>query len=281
MELRRSSRRKTAGQDPKQVPAIHPTQEPDHTGKHAPASPLECGPARRPVHEQDLELGQQHTVSRLPQPPAAAVRKRRKPLRKDAPRRLARPAFHSQPQARSSLDSGAVRACGEKSAELAAVQDHPLARDPALQRLAQQVQQLSESLQSLQRPQRSEDEELLPRIKQELGNSNRDLVLARALTDPNISESQSLKLVAKWYGIDMRDVCDIAFLRDKPGADRNSRQRSELQFVNKRISRALLQERDTSLPWPEKRRKVDAPQPTESSSSGEAGDPFQNVTLLS
>ncbi|CAR23578.1 KLTH0E12386p [Lachancea thermotolerans CBS 6340] len=272
MELRRSSRRKAAGQDSKQDPA----QEPGHTGERAP----DREPARRSAHEQEQKLGRQQSQA----PPAAAARKRRKPLRKDAPRRLARPAFLSLPQPHSSLDSDAVRACGKKSAELVAIQDHPLARDPALQRLTQQVQQLSESLQSLQslqEPQRSEDEELLPRIRQELGNGNRDLVLARALTDPNISESQSLKLVAKWYGIDMRDVCDIAFLRDKPGADRNSRQRSELQFVNKRISRALLQERDTSLPWPEKRRKTDTSQPTEASSSGDAGDRFQNVTLLS
>lgn len=249
MELRRSSRRKVPEHDSDSASKIQAKQ----------AVPI-VRKRRKPVRKDDIAKPAPFTV-RHPHTHAAS---------------LARPGFQSQVQPQPCSDLDMVRSCGEKIARLA----RERRGDQAFQELPRQVKQFSASLQALQAAPEFDTAAWIAQIRTELDQQNNDLVLARALTDPNISDNQAVRLIAKWHSIDMRDVSDIAFMREKPHADRNSRQRSELQLVNKNISRALLQERDTSLTWPEKRRRLGPSQPSESAKC-DPDDQFENIPLLS
>ncbi|SCU95035.1 LANO_0E09054g1_1 [Lachancea nothofagi CBS 11611] len=194
-----------------------------------------------------------------------------RPLQKNVPAAiLRRPPFRpsSEQAARKSsnnllklVDFEIVQSCNKKVSTIAKDRNH--LKDSALHKLAQQLHSFIEAANELNSHEVTSHAQLLERIKKEVANSeskssaaHADLLFAKVLTDTKITEEQSLTLLSKWHGIDMQDVADIAFLREKlkPKADRNARHRLELQCVNKKVSKSLLQERDNSLGWPEKKR---------------------------
>ncbi|CEP61919.1 uncharacterized protein LALA0_S04e03642g [Lachancea lanzarotensis] len=117
---------------------------------------------------------------------------------------------------------------------------------------------------------------LLKRIKREAktqeqasSTSKADLLLTKILVDERVTDPEGLAVVAKWHGIDTQDVADITFTREngKLKLDPNAQYRFDQQCVNKRVNRLLSLERNSSLGWPERKRKLPANSPPSESYS--------------
>ncbi|SCV03131.1 LAME_0H07954g1_1 [Lachancea meyersii CBS 8951] len=236
----------------------------------------------------------------LPAKPAIARRSRTiREVGKILPKQLApmvrlrRPCFRgseqpSTPLAKNSLrrtvDREVVHSCLD-TLERMVQQNRGLQEDNTVHELSQQLHHFIQAVDNLAVNDAASDADLLSRIKNEAlapetasPASKADLLLTKILVDEKVSGAQSLAVVAKWHGIDTQDVAEIAFTREnvRPRADRNAQFRLDLQCVNKRVNKLLSQERDSSLMWPEKKKK-----PLFSSSVSETGDAFSNVALMS
>ncbi|SCU88091.1 LAFA_0E10682g1_1 [Lachancea sp. 'fantastica'] len=261
MELRRSTRRKTAVK----CQVIEPP---------APAHTTITRRSRRVKEVVRPQVRKRGPAIRLCRPQFRGPERQHEPVQKKS----------TNTSANYLVDRETVRSCldtFERMAEQTDINDER----QSVSGLSQQLRNFIEAIEEFAVKEKSDNASLLDRIKSEAKMpkvtspaSKADLLLTKILVDKRVTDPEGLAVVAKWHGIDTQDVADITFNREKgrPKLDHNAQYRFDQQCVNKRVNRLLLLERNSSLGWPERKRKIPSTVPA----SG-VGESYSEVALMS